>query len=159
MITKELISQVLCNHAGCLNLANQGNWLLGHPEKLLHAPRKKKGKDFLTGGGTQELRVGIERRQLQRVLLEFLYHRTVLDLRGNIDLLSCVLPINGKKPALQFVVSQHLDEFINLFHDKWYLGHRSSPGVVKGHEFLRCTMVILKWYVLVVLLIGAELLM
>ena len=36
MIRDEMLSQVLWNHAGSLTMANQGNWLLGHFDKLLH---------------------------------------------------------------------------------------------------------------------------
>ena len=41
MISKDVLSQVLWNHAACLNMANQGNWLLGHFEKLLHGDARK----------------------------------------------------------------------------------------------------------------------
>ena len=36
MIEKEIFPQVLWNHAASLNLANQGNYLLGHYSKILH---------------------------------------------------------------------------------------------------------------------------
>ena len=125
MITDEMLSQVLWNHAGSMTMANQGNWLLGHFDKLLHGERipvDKKAK-----------RKGIERRQLQRAFLEYLYHRTVISLGGNIELLSCVLSTRGKKPSLKDVVGPHLDQFINLFHDRWYRDHKQSKSEVKGH--------------------------
>ena len=108
---------MLWNRAGSLTMANQGNWLLGHFDKLLH------GEGLSEGGiGRQQrhrsIRKGIERRQLQRALLEFLYHRTVISMGGKLELLSCVLDHQGKKPSLKDIVSPHLDDFINLFHDR-----------------------------------------
>ena len=41
MIKTEILSQVLWNHAGCLNMTNQGNWLLEHDDKLLQHDSKK----------------------------------------------------------------------------------------------------------------------
>ena len=78
-------------------------------------------------------RVGIERRQLQRAFLEYLYHRTVVSMGGSIDLLACILTSGGVKPSLKDIVSPHLDKFIDLFHDRWYLDHKKSHSEVPGH--------------------------
>lgn len=125
MISKDMLSQVLWNHAACLNMANQGNWLLGHSDKLMHTETK--------GVKHTKKRVGIERRQLQRAFLEYLYHRTVVSMGGSIDLLACILTSGGVKPSLKDIVSPHLDKFIDLFHDRWYLDHKKSHSEVPGH--------------------------
>ena len=132
MISKEMFSQVLWNHAGCLTMANQGNWLLGHYEKLIHAERDASGTGG-KGARSHTERKGIERRQLQRAFLEFLYHRTVISLGGSTELLECSLPPSGKKPSLKDVVTPHLDKFIDLFHDRWYRDHKTSSSEVPGH--------------------------
>ena len=132
MVSKDILSQVLWNHAACLNMANQGNWQLGHTEKLIHEKaRKSKTED--EGMKIRSVRLGIQRKQLQRALLEYLYHRTVISLGGNTDLLSCRLPPFGRKPDLKDVVFPKLDKFIALFHDRWYLSHKNSQSDVPGH--------------------------
>ena len=106
--------------------------MLGHFDKLLHGEglggERERHKSFINN-----TRKGIERRQLQRAFLEFLYHRSVISMGGSIDLLSCILSPKGKKPLLKDVVSLHLDEFIKLFHDRWYLKHKQAKSDVKGH--------------------------
>ena len=112
-----MFSQILWNHAGCLTMANQGNWQLGHFEKLLHG----EGLQDKFMGNKQHhttIRLGIERRQLQRAFLEFLYHRTVISMGGDMELLTCDLNTRGKKPSLKDVVTPQLDKFIDLFHDR-----------------------------------------
>ena len=133
MISKDILSQVLWNQAACLNMANQGNWLLGHTEKLLHGDAIK-GLTKDKGETNLSERSGIERRQLERALLEYLYHRTVVSLGGDIELLACFLPPRGKKPDLKDVVSPNLDKFIALFHDRWYMAHKSLQSDIPGHS-------------------------
>ena len=117
MIRDQLLPQVLWNHAASLNMSNQANWLLGHPEKLLHCETRSV-KQNITSSHPNSLRIGIERRQLQHGLLQYLYHRAVILMGGGINLLSCHLPKRCGKPSLNDVVTAHLDEFIDLFHDR-----------------------------------------
>jgi len=62
-----------------------------------------------------------------------MYHRTVISLGGNIDLLTCLLPPLGKKPNLKDVVYPNLDKFVDLFHDRWYKAHKKSNLDDPGH--------------------------
>ena len=131
MIAEEMLPQVLWNHAASLNMANQANWLLGHPEKLTHTGVRSGNE--VSSGHPNSMRVGIERRQLQRAFLQYLYHRTVVSLGGSIELLSCRLPATGRKPSLNDIVKPHLDKFIHIFHDRWYRDHKNSISQVPGH--------------------------
>ena len=131
MISKQMLPQVLWNHAASLNMANQGNWLLGHPEKLTHTSVSSGGDG--SSIHTNSTRVGFERRQLQRAFLQYIYHRTVISMGGGMELLSCNLSASSRKPSLNDVVEPHLDNFIHLFHDRWYLDHKKSPSKVPGH--------------------------
>ena len=106
MISKEILPQVLWNHAASLNLANQGNWLLGHFEKLMHTEAYS-GEDGIKEHANA-MRVGIERRQLQRAYLDYLYHRTIISMGGGVEFLSCSVPSSRRKPTLNEVVSIQL---------------------------------------------------
>ena len=131
MIAEEMLPQVLWNHAASLNMANQANWLLGHPVKLSHTGvRSGYEGPYLH---PSKMRVGIERRQLQRGYLQYLYHRTVISMGGSMELLSCNLPTSKRKPSLEDVVKPQLDNFIHLFHDRWYRDHKKSSSSVPGH--------------------------
>ena len=105
MISKDMLPQVLWNHAGSLNMANQGNWLLGHPEKLSHTDAHS-GQDGIREHANS-MRVGIERRQLQRAFLQYLYHRTVISMGGSMQLLSCSLLTSRRKPSLNELAGRH----------------------------------------------------
>ena len=98
-------------------MANQANWLLNYPEKLMHCDPHS-GKDATLSSPPMSIRMGIERRQLQRGLLQYLYHTTVISMGGTIRLLSCTFAPRTRKPSLGDVVTEHLDEFIILFHDR-----------------------------------------
>ena len=132
MISQNMLSQVLWNHAASANMANQGNWQLGHMEKIF-AANSETGRRAGLGPISLIKRVGIQRKQLQRAFLEFMYHRTILSLGGRMDLLSCELPSGGKKPSLNDVVCPNLDKFIDLFHARWYKEHKKSKSDVLGH--------------------------
>ena len=83
------------------------------------------------------LRKGIERRQLERAFLEWLYHRTVAELSSDTsELLQCSLGVQKFKPSVQEVVREHLKNFINLYHDRWYRDHKKASSNIPGICFI-----------------------
>ena len=99
---------------------------------MLHGVKEDRSPKGVSTGSRVQRRAGIERRQLQKAFLEHLYHRTVISLGGDLELLSCIVSSGAYRPSLKQLVEPQLDRFIDLFHDRWYYDHRKTTSTIKG---------------------------
>ena len=78
-------------------------------------------------------REGMERKQLSRAFLEWLYHKTVIELSASSQLLRCNLQKGSFKPTLGDVVGPNLEKLRNAYHDKWYRDHKQTSSDEATH--------------------------
>ena len=104
-------------------MANQGNYVLGHFDRLSSLYSDDTDSNS-SRGGNRSIRKGLHRKLIGTALLGWLYHKTVIDLTNSNDLLCCVLKDGTSKPTLSEILRPKLQLFKNAFHDKWYFEHK-----------------------------------